>query len=163
MSQSISSCYRDGFSRCLIYGIMDLPALIVEKLLNFFFSPYGSHLSERALSNINNMLWKKGAESITSSGIGSLEAWCPSHPCPSHRQKKERKKDWCKLAASQSTHTSLEKACNRPREFSPSVCLQCILDSSYQEMTEMGNKSADISHYSTDSVYKTLDVSSFVK
>lgn len=109
MSQSISSCY--GFSLCLIYGIMDWPALIVEKLHNFFFSPYGSHLSERALSNINNMLWKKGAESITSSGIGSLEAWCPSHPCPSHRQKKERKKDWCKLSASQSTHTSLENAC----------------------------------------------------
>jgi len=38
---------------------------------------------------------KKGAESITSSGIGSLEVWCPSHPCPSQRQRarKERKKD----------------------------------------------------------------------
>ncbi len=137
------------------------------KAPQFFFSPYGSHLSERALSNINNTLWKKGAESITSSGIGSLEAWCPSHPCPSHRQKKERKKtgaNWLQVRAHIHVwrrHVTLNQ--NRPREFSPSVCLLCILDSSYQEMTEMGNKSADISHYSTDSVYKTLDVSSFVK
>jgi len=34
----------------------DWPALIVEKQHEFFFSPYGSHLSQRALSNINNML-----------------------------------------------------------------------------------------------------------
>lgn len=84
---------------------------------------------------------KKGAESITSSGIGPLEAWCPSHPCRSHRQKKERKKDWLQVRAHIQvwrTHVTLNQ--NRPRKFSPSVCLQCILDSSYPEMTAMGKK-----------------------